>query len=369
MAAPENFIHAVGAAPPLAAGAPAPVAGGMIAPKMDAQIIAIVPPAVKFVAPVPSSGTPGPPPGAALATPAPLAAALDGVAGALTATVRGITPQNMPVLSVSFPALGAVQDFVMQFPADNMPPGAAVTVLPRPGAPAPHAAALLPAITPLPDLFAPGLWPALDEAFQALRHAAPQAAQVMAHSVLPNAAAPARLPAVAMMFVAAVQGGDLQNWLGERTIDTLRRIGKADVIGRLSRDGAALARMNAAEPGAQDWRSLPVPMLWDNHVHKIFLHYRHDRERGENGDDKKNGTRFVLDLRPARMGDVQLDGLHRAGTDKGRLDLIVRTRENISPPMQQAMRRLYTHALEQAALSGELSFQHRADGWVRVKTG
>lgn len=360
--APENLVQA----PP--ATAPAlPPAPGLIIPKMDARIIAVGQPAPLFAGtpvtdnpfmPSLSAQFPAPP-----ATPA----------GMLAAQVRGITAQNFPVLSVSFPALNAVQDFVMQFPAADMIAGTPVTVQPQPGTALPvQAAAALAPFTPLPELMVTGLWPALDDAFQALQAAAPQAAQIMAQTAIPHpgsAAAAPRMPAVIMMFVAAMQGGDLQGWLGEKTIDSLRRIGKADIISRINRDGAAIGRLTAADtPGAapQDWRSLPVPMMWDNHVHKIMLHYRHDRETSKDGAEKKKGTRFILDLTPPRMGAVQLDGLHRPGDANGRLDLIVRTGENLSPHMQQAMRRLYVNALEQAHLSGELSFQNKGGAWVNL---
>lgn len=362
---PENLIQTA-----LTAPTAIPTTTGMVAPKMDAQIIAIAPPAVNLSAPgAPAMAVMNNPnpfmPQTAAAFAAPPAVS----AGMLAGQVSGMTAQNFPVLSVALPSLNAVQDFVMQFPADNMLPGAAVTVQPPPGALATTAATtVMPPFTPLPELMTTGLWPALDEAFQALQSAAPQAAHMMAQTAIPNTAAAPRMPAVIMMFVAAMQGGDLQNWLGDKTIDTLRRIGKADIISRINRDGAAINRLTAAETApAQDWRSMPVPMMWDNHIHKIMLHYRHDREASKDGEDKKKGTRFVLDIAPPRMGNVQLDGLHRPGESNGRLDLIVRTKETLSPPMQQAMRRLYVHALESANLSGELSFQNKNSNWVRIE--
>ena len=361
--APENLIQT---SPAATTSTPISAA---IMPKMDAQIVSISTPAVTMGAPAvpPSNGNPFMPSLTQNFTAPPAVPA-----GMVAAQVRGVTAQNFPVLSVSFPAIGAMQDFVMQFPAAAMEPGAPVTIMPQPGTPAPAAmnaaAAVLP-FTPLPELMTPGLWPALDDAFQSLQAAAPQAAHIMAQTAVANPAAAPKMPAVIMMFVAAMQGGDLQNWLGEKTIDTLRRIGKAEVISRISRDGAAIARLTAAETGpAQEWRSMPVPMMWDNHIHKIMLHYRPDRDASKDGAEKKKGTRFVLDIAPPRMGNVQLDGLHRPGESNGRLDLIVRTTENLSPPMQQAMRRLYVHALEQAQLSGELSFQNKSGNWLNIAT-
>ncbi|MBU0799455.1 MAG: hypothetical protein KKA05_00485, partial [Alphaproteobacteria bacterium] len=378
MALPENFIQAAapavttqGAAIPLLSSpllntpllttTTPPASSGLIAPKMDAQILQIDTPIVKI----------GPPviPGAPVTTTPTITPTMPAVAGALQGEVRGITAQNFPVLSLNFPALNALQDFIMQFPADNMPPGAPVTIMPQPGTATPGTAAVAAAgFTPLPEFFTSGLWPAFDEAFQALQQAAPQAAQLLAQTSIPNAASPLRMPAVMMMFMAAMKGGDLQSWLGEKTVDTLRRIGKADVLARLTRDSGTLSRLSATEPATpQDWRSTALPIMWDNHVHKMFLHVRHDREQGKDGQEgQKNGTRFILDIQPPRMGDVQLDGLHRPGENAGRLDMIIRTKKQLSPTMQQAMRRLYINALDQTAMSGELSFQGKEEGWVKV---
>lgn len=352
-----NFFAAPLLATSLADAVPL-LAGGTITPPLDAQIRALPVPTVRIGPPVAAEApfTPSPP---AMPT-------LPAQAGMIQGEVRGFTAQNLPVVTVNFPALRIAQDFLLQFPADNLATGSLLSLLPQGGA-APGAATAASGaaagftampFTPLPEFMTTGLWPALDEAFQALQQAAPQAAHMMAQTALPNAAQPQRLPAIALMFIAALKGGDLQGWLGEKTTDTLRRIGKADIVSRLARDGGTMARLSAAEQAApQDWRSTAIPVLWDNHIHKAFLHFRHDREQGKDGDaDKKNGTRFVVDIRPPRMGDVQLDGLHRGGEKHARLDMILRTRENISPAMQHTMRRLYNGALEQAAMTGELSF-------------
>jgi hypothetical protein len=70
-----------------------------------------------------------------------------------------------------------------------------------------------------------------------------------------------------------------------------------------------------------------------------------------------------------RMGVVQLDGLHRPAAKDSKLDLIVRTGAPLSQTMQQSMRRTYVRVLEQTGHSGEMSFQHRPEQFVRVDTG
>jgi hypothetical protein len=68
------------------------------------------------------------------------------------------------------------------------------------------------------------------------------------------------------------------------------------------------------------------------------------------------------------MGAVQLDGLHRPAEKSGKLDLIVRTKAPLSGTMQQSMRRAYVRALEQTGHSGEMSFQHRPEQFIKVGT-
>ena len=114
---------------------------------------------------------------------------------------------------------------------------------------------------------------------------------------------------------------------------------------------------------------MPVPLYHEGQIQKVILHSRSGDDGAQGSDTKSDGmTRFLFDLSMEAMGAVQLDGLFHAPKStkcEGKLDLILRTQEPLSPPMREAMRRLYARGLEQARVTGELGFQDGADRWVR----
>ncbi|MBI4030762.1 MAG: hypothetical protein HY370_03735 [Proteobacteria bacterium] len=292
-------------------------------------------------------------------------------------------PQNAPVVSVRMPGMPSPVSFVFPFDAPNFLPGTALELIPQPGISpsyAPRAAALaasgkislfppsfsapFPAPTPPWPLFGQFEWPALEELQQVIvqQQASLRVAQTIIAQTAPNAAHPARIPAAALFFLAAVRAGDLAGWLGERVTDALRRAGREDVITRVSRDFAGLNK-TSSEPLSQDWRGLALPLSWQDELHKMMLYYRRDRGSGDDEAGDIRGTRFIFDLNLSRMGAVQLDGFHRTK----RLDLIIRTKTPLAAVMQQAMRRAYAGALEQTDLSGELAFQNKPGQFVKIE--
>lgn len=304
----------------------------------------------------------------------------------IRAQVTGIAPgpQKVPVVSVSIPGVPAPVSFALPFDVPNFMPGTMLEFVPQPGA--------LPSYMPYPDmktasgmpvLFQPSQavasfagptppwplfgrfeWPALEELQQILvqQQSSLRAAQTALAQTAPNAAHPARIPAAALFFLAAVRAGDLSGWLGERTADILRRAGREDIMTRVSRDFAGLNK-TSSEPLSQDWRALALPLSWQDELHKMMLYYRRDRGGGDDEAGDIRGTRFIFDLDLSRMGAVQLDGFHRTR----RLDLIIRTKTPLAASMQQAMRRAYTGALEQTDLSGELSFQNKPGQFMKIE--
>lgn len=311
-------------------------------------------------------------------------------AGEGTALVIGRTPDGMPVLSLFSgtdtgnrpPPL-----YALQFRAANLPGGSFIHYIPQTtGAAIPAATAanqqaaqtgIQAPTLPLPISAAPH-WPAFEELIQTLQQTSPQTAQAVSNTI-PNPANPAAMAPAILFFVAAMRGGDIQSWLGEKALEILRRAGKADISGRLTREASTLARM-AAEPVSQDWRTLSLPLYWNGDVQKLQLYYRHDRppQKDDKDTPEKQGTRFIFDLALDRMGNVQLDGLHRpanaATTDaainakNGRLDLILRTVRPVSDTMQQKMRQTYYSALTQAGIHGELQFQGTPERFLKINT-
>ncbi len=312
-----------------------------------------------------SSTTPpvGPPPMApAGANTIPLASVLP--VNAITANVLGFTPQHLPVLSLQWPGMAQAQTFILQFGAGNLAPGMQIQILPQTGASAlpgtvPGALPTTP-LSPGALLSPASAWPALDDVFQSLSHLSPQTAQAMARS-LPNPAIPANFGGATLMFIAAARAADLGSWLSDKRIDLLQKSGREGLLTRMISEGATLARTAADTPGA-DWRSYPVPLLWQNEISKVMLHIKHDREHAESSNEKNGQTRFIMDLSLTRMGDVQLDGYLK---DK-RLDLVVRTQIPISASMQQAMRVAYATALEGSDMRGDIAFQGDMKNWMKI---
>jgi hypothetical protein len=283
-------------------------------------------------------------------------------AGTITAVAAGVTPQNLTVLNLFLPSAAMPQSFILQAPVEALPTGTIVQIVPQSAAtiaPAPINWATMP-LPPFSSLLTPESWPIMDEILQSLTHAAPQAARAMMN-VTPNASNPGNLGPAALFFIAAVRGGDLTGWLGDKAIDALRRDGRGGLLSRLTQEGNILNRMNA-EPVSQDWKAITLPMFYEGEIQKMALYYKNDRE-GREGEDNEGGqTRFIFDLSLNNMGKVQIDGLFRPG----RLDLVLRTETHLSPAMQKDMRQTYATALKEANVTGELSFQGQQGSWVKI---
>lgn len=273
----------------------------------------------------------------------------------LTAIVTGFTPQNLPIVTIQWPNGSLSQNFTLQFAAGNLQTGSQITLIPQ----IPAAGATLP---PLPTLRNPlqaaTPWPVLDDMYQTLMQVSPQSAQGMVR-ILPSPSNGSNMGAAALLFIASIRAGDLGNWLGEKRIGALGKAIKGDFLSHLTGDTAAATR--ATPDTSADWRTYPLPLLWQNEISKVMFHLKHDGGDVEQ-EDKEGSTRFVMDLSLTRMGDVQLDGMLR---DK-RLDLIVRTQIPISGSMQLAMKNAYTDALEGTEMHGDLVFQGDMKQWMHV---
>ncbi|MGQ0527402.1 MAG: hypothetical protein ACT4OY_05145 [Alphaproteobacteria bacterium] len=286
-------------------------------------------------------------------------------AQALSATIVGQTPEKFPVVSMFMPALGQQKLFALQIPVENITLGTQLSITPQtpPGIQMPPGTLMASIAIPPPlplSFITPEPWALMQQIEQAIAQIAPAAAQAMLN-VTPSPANLSAFGPAALFFLAAVRGGDLSQWLGDRGVDALRRGGRGDLLSRLTQESGALNRLSA-EPVSQDWRGISIPLAWQNEIHKMALFYKED----SSGDDNKNGrgkqTRFIFDLKLDQMGSVQLDGLFRTA----RLDLILRTQAPLSQTMQMTMRHSYTNALEVAGVSGEISFQNRPEQLVTI---
>jgi hypothetical protein len=292
-------------------------------------------------------------------------------AGTITATVIGHTPDKFPVIGFMTPQTATLPQkgsfFILNASAamPELLPGTEIVLTPQPDGTMtmtmPVATASVPIPVPL-SFMTPEAWPLMDELYEALAQIMPQAAQAFSNA-MPSPARPEQLGPAALFFLAAVKGGDLTAWLGERATDLLRRAGRAGLISKLGSEGMSLNRL-AAGPVAQEWRAMSLPLYWEGEIHKLALYYKQDSQSGKNGPEGGKQVRFLFDLNLDNMGKVQLDGLFRPK----RLDLIVRSEAPFSQSMQMQMRRSYINALELTQVSGELSFQNKPEQWVTIKS-
>lgn len=302
----------------------------------------------------------------------------------ITVTVAETTPQQQPVIPIVMNDKGAVQNFILQSPPASVPVGTQVTLQPQitqtvsvsgiitpdntlsvvpplQGTMSlpPSASQLPPAWRTLLPLMQPAsVWPAMDELFQTFYQATPQAAQVLGRTI-PSPSNGANFGPAVLLFAAALKSGDLQGWMGDKKLQMIQKLGKDSILSRLSGETSSLAANNDA--AATDWKSFPIPMLWQNEISKVMFHVR--KEPSENEQEQGDaGTRFVMDLSLTRMGDVQLDGLVRGK----RLDVIVRTQLPISSMMQEAMATAYATALDGTDIYGEIGFQSDRTNWENI---
>lgn len=314
-------------------------------------------------------------------------AAIINTAPPFTVTIAEVTPQNQPIVPIPINDKGMVQNFILQSPPASVPVGTQITLQPQPiplsttepilsqtgtvaspltaaqAAPvmqvAPPVSMLPPQWRTLLPLMQPSsAWPAMDDIFQTFYQATPQAAQIMGRTI-PSPANGANFGPAVMLFAAALKSGDLQSWLGDKKLEMIQKLGKESLLSRLSGETSSLTGNNDAP--ATEWKSFPIPLLWQNEISKVLFHVR--KEPSENEQEQgEGGTRFVMDLSLTRMGEVQLDGLVRGK----RLDLIVRTGLPISAPMQEAMSAAYAKALDGTDIYGEIGFQSDRTNWENI---
>lgn len=292
------------------------------------------------------------------------------------AQVLGFTPDTkLPVLSIPLPHTGMTQVYTMQFRADNLTAGSPVFIGLDPLSIKPaHTLFIQTAIdeslhidarhmrsSGLGDWINAGNWDTLDTLLKTMMHIAPQQAQSMMQ-MIPSPAQPQHMGALSLFFLSMVRAGDMDGWIGSETASLLRQFGKIDFLRAAGTDLNLTSRLDGLSL-PQDWRMTMIPLLWDQQVYKAPLYYKHfrdDTEKEGDQDKKRRKLRFLFDLNLSRMGEVQVDGFMQSE----RLDLILRTKSPLSPPMQSQMKRIYAGAMDKSRLTGDLSFQFKPEQWV-----
>ncbi|GLQ05842.1 hypothetical protein GCM10007924_10630 [Sneathiella chinensis] len=153
-----------------------------------------------------------------------------------------------------------------------------------------------------------------------------------------------------LFFISALNGGNMEKWLGQDARQALETAGRRDLLQALSDDFTSLSRL-AADPGGQDWKLLPFPFYDGEALQQLRMFYRH---RSGSGKDKEEAaTRFVIELDLSRTGPIQLDGLFK----KARFDLAVRSQAPVDDAVQKKIQGIFTENLEITGIAGTLTFR------------
>jgi hypothetical protein len=213
--------------------------------------------------------------------------------------------------------------------------------------------------SPLPPLPATALsatstdetsWPALRDIMSTVRTVAPDAAERLANITLPRIGP--SLAAGMMAFVAAVRQGNPRVWLGEQTVESLHHAGHGTLIDRLSDEFAGAARL-AATPGPQGWQALLLPLYDGEQLRQLRLYWQRQRRKD---NQRKPGTRFVVEAELTTLGLLQLDGIF----NKPQFDLVVRSSASLPAQVRGDIVEIFGDALLATNLKGAVSFQTNA---------
>jgi len=194
------------------------------------------------------------------------------------------------------------------------------------------------------------VWPALEEALDALARQPVAGAAAGAGASSLNGTVPQPGPAFAsglLFLMAALGRGDLGGWLGQTNLDALRRIGREDLTGRLEQDFGQLARLARGADG-DEGRLFVLPVLIEGVIRPLrFFLQAPDRQ-----PDDESPRRFLVEAELPMLGELQLDGL----TQPGRLDLILRSRTPLPESLQHELRALLAQTAAAGAFAGDLAF-------------
>lgn len=167
-----------------------------------------------------------------------------------------------------------------------------------------------------------------------------------------------------LFFLAAVKGGTLRDWLGERTVDQLETA-VPGLFAKLSQDMATMQQVFVHSP-LTDWSGVMLPFMFGAEMHQARLYVRNEEENSSGGGGKgASGQRFVVECDLSQMGEVQLDGFIRNGEKAKTFDLVVRAANTLAPEISQGIRSVFETTLQGGGLNGQIMFQYGPQHFIR----
>ena len=176
---------------------------------------------------------------------------------------------------------------------------------------------------------------------------------------------PRLVPAI-LLFLAAIKGGRISNWLAGT--DAGDPWGPSALDGdKPGPDASALVRR--VENAAGEWRLFLLPLLHAGLRSQVRLYLR-----SKDGEDAAPGvlgrhkaTRFVIEAEISSLGGVQFDGFVAAK----RFDLNFRSRVPVGPVLRLGIAEIYETALSSEGWTGQLNFARLGKGglWGTAQGG
>lgn len=174
----------------------------------------------------------------------------------------------------------------------------------------------------------------------------------------------ANFSGAALFLLAALRLGDPKTLLGERGIDMLGKTGRGDLVERL-REGARKSSAVMVDSTNGEWRAQSLPMLDGDTIVPIQMAFRRNDDRQTEGEEESapRSQRFLIDLNPSQIGNLQFEGL-LAGS---RFDLVLRSEQNLPESLSTDLKESFARALREAGLTGTLAIQNHTNAFVKLK--
>lgn len=222
-----------------------------------------------------------------------------------------------------------------------------------------------PNITPLPDSLKDITsftrdWQNLADAISTLQASNPALAATILQR-MPTVGP--KLTSSTLFFIAAIKGGTLREWLGDRTSRQLE-IASPQLFNLLTQDIEKMQQFFVHSPLA-DWSGMMLPFMFRQEMHQARLYVRHEEEKNAGGIQGGGGQRFVVEFDLSQLGELQLDGFVRSGEKTKTFDLVVRAAQILTPEISQGIREAFTSTLEATSLAGQLVFQYGSQHFIR----
>ncbi|WP_417458289.1 hypothetical protein [Kordiimonas sp.] len=276
-------------------------------------------------------------------------------------TTRGMITISLP--NAVRPAVGDI----LQFPLPTQETAPLPPSMPYSGTPMAPTAAVVPEAGTLAAL-SHTAWPALHQSMTFLSGSDPTAAAELATR---SADGGGKLTNSLLFFLSAAGRNSPEAWLGGAAEKALAEHSRA-LLDALKGDLSRLMGM-ATEP-VGEWRQLMLPLDMRNpdmpliamlfgHGPQVDPDRQHGGQNQNQGDEKDELQRFILEVQFTVLGPVQLDGLIRGQ----KFDLTLRTSKPLPSSLKHDAIRLFDDALGASAFTGQLNILEQSSFPVDVE--